>query len=137
MHRIFDSTKEFRIRRGVSAYALDRLSVFKIDKISGSRSVCLHVTICLYLHQRLAYSESCAFLVIILANYLTRYLGLCHSPPRMKLSSVKPAENLRQKKKPACKDGLFPSFKRNICESLEMQYIIHLDHKGMPLMSFM
>jgi hypothetical protein len=27
---IFDSTKEFRIRHGLFAYALDRLSVFKI-----------------------------------------------------------------------------------------------------------
>ncbi len=95
IRRIFDSTKEFCIQCGVSAYALDRLSVFKIDKISGSRSVCLYATVCLYLDQRLAYSESRAFLAIIIANYLTRYLGLCHSPPCMKLSSMKPAENLR------------------------------------------
>ncbi len=39
---------------------LDCLSVLKIDKISGSRSVCLYATVCLYLHQRLAYSKSCA-----------------------------------------------------------------------------
>ena len=50
-----DSTREFRIQQGISSYALDRLSVFKIDKISGSRSVCLYATVCLYLHQRLAY----------------------------------------------------------------------------------
>ena len=51
----FDSTWEFRIRRGVYSYTLDLLSVFKIDKISGSRSVCLSAAVCLYLHQRLAY----------------------------------------------------------------------------------
>ena len=67
--RILDSTKEFCIRRGNSAYALDRLSILKIDKISGSRSVCLYATVWLYLHQRLAYSESRAFLAIF-ANYL-------------------------------------------------------------------
>jgi hypothetical protein len=46
----------------------------------------------------------------------------------MNLSSVKPAENLYLGKKPAwflgtgqeCKDGLLPSLKRNICESLEL-----------------
>ena len=46
----------------------------------------------------------------------------------MKLSSVKTRGKSLGKKKPAeflgtgqeCKDGLLPSFKRNICESLEM-----------------
>ena len=59
----------------------------------------------------------------------------------MKLSSVKPAENLYLRKKTAeflvtgqeCKDGLIPSVKCNIFESLEMcspWYI--LDIEGVP-----
>jgi hypothetical protein len=37
---------------------------------------------------------------IVFANYLTRYLDLCQSPPRMKLSSVKTSGNpLCRKKK--------------------------------------
>ncbi len=61
----------------------------------------------------------------------------------MKLSSVKSAENLRKEKNPAellgtgqeCKDGLLPFVKRNICESVEMQSIMLLDHEGVPSMS--
>ena len=41
LRRIFDSTKEFRILRGVSSHVLDHPSVFKIDKILCSRLVCL------------------------------------------------------------------------------------------------
>jgi hypothetical protein len=45
----FDSTKEFRIQRGVSAYTLDRSSVFKIDKILvQDRSVCMRPSVCTY-----------------------------------------------------------------------------------------
>ena len=64
--RIFDSTKEFHILCGVSSYyMLDHPSGFKIDKIfyAQVRLVCLYlyVTVCLYLHRRLASSQSGAF----------------------------------------------------------------------------
>ncbi len=71
-------------------------------------------------------------LAIIFANYLTRQNGPWHSPPSMKLSSMKPVENQFGGTGQECKHGLLPSFKRNICESLEMQYIIHLDNESMP-----
>ena len=50
VRRIFDSTKEFGIQRGLFAYALDHLSVFKIiDKIlAKDRSVCMWPSVCTY-----------------------------------------------------------------------------------------
>ncbi len=49
VRRIFDSTKEFYMRRVISAYALDCSSVFKIDKILvQDRSVCTRPSVCTY-----------------------------------------------------------------------------------------
>ncbi len=49
VRRIFDSTKEFHVQRGVSYYALDHLSVFKIDKLLvQDRSVCMQPYVCTY-----------------------------------------------------------------------------------------
>ncbi len=45
----------------------------------------------------------------------------------------KPAEFLGTGQE--CKNGLLRFFKRNICESSEMQSIMHLDHEGVPSMS--
>ena len=57
-------------------------------RVDGSWSVRMLRSVRTYTRDLLI-SESRAFLAIIFANYLTRYLGLCHSPPRMKLSCVK------------------------------------------------
>ncbi len=107
--------------------SIDLLSVFKIDKIQDQSVSTKYLTVCLYSHQQLAFRESCQLAMITKISYQIAWPMTL--PPTYDAIKRETSRKFSIREKPAefmgtghhqCKDGLIPSIKHNIYESVEM-----------------
>ncbi len=108
--------------------SMDLPSVFKIHKIQEQSVSTMHLAVCQYSHQQLAFSKSCHLAIIAkifyqIARHTTltpTYNAIKRETSRKPSIREKPTEFLGSGHQ--CKVGLFPSGKCNVYESAKMFY---------------